>query len=168
MLLWRTLCGFTTLATPNFQWSGLSDQRALHLIKNCLQVWKWCPYEGRGVVSKLFCANKVRNGPTSANQDHQQRQTPCAQCPMLKPTHLPLSHHLPQNLFLKHITPTIAIYSTTVNTGPSLSGHCKQTLIDSTNLQSEVYSYTITTVVDWMLMSAPWSTRYLTVSTWPP
>ena len=57
-----------THSLANFQWSGLSEQRALHLAECCLQVQKWCPYKGRGVVPEPVCANKVRNGPASANQ----------------------------------------------------------------------------------------------------
>ena len=52
----------------SFQWSGLSDQRTLHWTECCLQVQKWCPYKGREVVPEPVCANKVRNGPPSANQ----------------------------------------------------------------------------------------------------
>jgi len=33
-----------THSLASFQWSGLSDQRALHLTECCLQVQKWCPY----------------------------------------------------------------------------------------------------------------------------
>ena len=57
-----------THSLASFQWSGLSDQRALHLTECCLQVQKWCPYKGRGVVPEPVCANKVRNGPASADQ----------------------------------------------------------------------------------------------------
>ena len=47
---------------------GLSDQCVLHLTECCLQVQKWCPYKERGVVPEPVCANKVRNGPASADQ----------------------------------------------------------------------------------------------------
>ena len=30
--------------------------------------WEWCPYKGKGVVSTPVGANKVSNGPASANQ----------------------------------------------------------------------------------------------------
>ena len=57
-----------THSLASFRWSGLFDQWALHLTECCLQVQKWCPYKWRGVVPELVCANKVRNGPASANQ----------------------------------------------------------------------------------------------------
>ena len=85
-----------THSLANFQWSWLSDQRMLEhslvgepwpseshdhfqickqflvrqicLTKNCLQIWKWWPYKGRGVISVPICAKKVRNSPPSANQ----------------------------------------------------------------------------------------------------
>ena len=57
-----------THSLAGFWWSGLSDQRALHLTECCLQVQKWCLYKGRGVVPGLVCANKVRNGPASTDQ----------------------------------------------------------------------------------------------------
>ena len=57
-----------THSLASFQWSGLSNQRALHLTECCLQVQKWCPYKGRGVVPEPVCANMVRNGPASADQ----------------------------------------------------------------------------------------------------
>ena len=57
-----------THSLASFQCSGLSDKCKLHLTECCLQVQKWCPYKGKGVVPELVCANKVRNGPPSANQ----------------------------------------------------------------------------------------------------
>ena len=54
----------------SFQWSGLSNQQTLRLTESCLQIWKWYPYRGRGVVSIPICANKVRNGPASTDQGH--------------------------------------------------------------------------------------------------
>ena len=54
-----------TNSLVSFQWSGLSDQWMLLLTKNCQ---KRCLYKGRGVVSTPICANKVKNGPASANQ----------------------------------------------------------------------------------------------------
>ena len=45
-----------------------SNQRALQLTESCLQIQKWCPYKARGVVPEPVCANKVRNGPATANQ----------------------------------------------------------------------------------------------------
>ena len=36
--------------------------------KQPIQIQKWCLYKGRGVVSEPICANKVRNGPASADQ----------------------------------------------------------------------------------------------------
>ena len=59
---------YHTHLLASFQWSGLSDQRGLHLTECCLQVQKWCLYKGRGVVPEPVCANKVRNGPASADQ----------------------------------------------------------------------------------------------------
>ena len=57
-----------THSLASFQWSGLFNQQTLRLTENCLQIWKWCPYKGRGVVSAPICAKKVRNGPASADQ----------------------------------------------------------------------------------------------------
>ena len=57
-----------THSLASFQWSGLSDQRALNLTDCCLQVQKWRPYKGRRGVPEPFCANKVKNGPVSADQ----------------------------------------------------------------------------------------------------
>ena len=57
-----------THSLESFQWSGLSDHRALHLTESCLQNQKWCPYKRKGVVPEPVCANKVRNGPASADQ----------------------------------------------------------------------------------------------------
>ena len=48
-----------THSLVSFQWSGLSDQRALQLTESCLQIQKWCPYKARGVVPEPVCANKV-------------------------------------------------------------------------------------------------------------
>ena len=48
-----------THSLADFQWSGLFDQRTLRLTENCLQIQKWCPYRGRGVVSAPICANMV-------------------------------------------------------------------------------------------------------------
>ena len=57
-----------TQSLANFQWSGLSDQRALQLTESRLPIQKWCPYKARGVVPEPICANKVRNGPATADQ----------------------------------------------------------------------------------------------------
>ena len=57
-----------THSLVSFQWSGLSDQRALQLTESCLQIQKWCPYKARGVVPEPVCANKARNGPATADQ----------------------------------------------------------------------------------------------------
>ena len=57
-----------TDSLASFQWSGLSDQQAIQLTESCLQIEKWCPYTGRGVVPEPVCANMVRNGPASADQ----------------------------------------------------------------------------------------------------
>ena len=57
-----------THSLARFQWSGLSDQPALQLTESCLQIQKWCRYKGRRVVSGPVCADRVRNGPASANQ----------------------------------------------------------------------------------------------------
>ena len=46
----------------------------------CLQVQKWCPYKGRGVVPEPVCANKMRNGPASANQGFLQPAKAAAMC----------------------------------------------------------------------------------------
>ena len=43
----------------------------------------------KGGVPETVCANKVRNGPASADQSFS---TASQGFPMLKPTHLPLSH----------------------------------------------------------------------------
>ena len=39
-----------THSLASFQWSGLSGLQTLRLTENCQQIWKWCPYGGRGVV----------------------------------------------------------------------------------------------------------------------
>ena len=99
-----------THSLASFQWSGLSDQRALHLTECCLQVQKWCPYKGRGVVPEPVCANKVRNGPASANQGFSTASqgschvhgTPCWN----PPTSPILLFLLAQNLSSKQIAPT--------------------------------------------------------------
>ena len=59
-----------THSLVSVQLSGLSNQLTLLPTENCLQYQKWCPYKGRGVVSMPVCANKVRNGPASADQGH--------------------------------------------------------------------------------------------------
>ena len=57
--------------------------------------------------------------------------------------------------------------STTVDTRP-LVNCMGTTLISNTNLQSAVYSHLLTWKLwPWMLMSTPFSTRHLIVSTWP-
>ena len=66
-----------THSLVSFQWSGFSKQRVLCLTKNCLQIRKWCPNKGRGVVSAPICANKVRNGSASANQGWAKATTMC-------------------------------------------------------------------------------------------
>ena len=82
-----------THSLASFQWSGLSDQRMLRMTKNCLQIWKWCPYKERGVVFAPICATKMRNGPASAYQGclfyRQPRQPPCARHILNMPAHLP-------------------------------------------------------------------------------
>ena len=57
-----------THSPASFQWSGLSDKRALQLTESCLQIHKWCSYKARGVVPEPVCANKARNGPATADQ----------------------------------------------------------------------------------------------------
>ena len=57
-----------TQSLVSIQRSGHSDQQMLLLTEDCLQYQKWCPYNGRGVGSTPVRANKVRNGPASADQ----------------------------------------------------------------------------------------------------
>ena len=57
-----------THSLASFQWSGLSDQRALQLTESCLQIQKWCPYKVRGVVPEPVYANKARNGQAIVDQ----------------------------------------------------------------------------------------------------
>ena len=61
-----------THSLASFQWSGLSNQQTFLSTKNCLQIWKWFPFKGRGVFSVPICANKVRNGPASSDQGHSR------------------------------------------------------------------------------------------------
>ena len=52
-----------TIST-SLQLSGVFEQM-LRKTQNCLQCWKWIPYNGREVV---FTAKKERNSPVSADQ----------------------------------------------------------------------------------------------------
>ena len=75
-----------THSLASFQCSGLSDKRKLHLTECCLQVQKWCPYKGRGVVPEPVCANKVRNGPVRAFLGPAKAAAMCtAPCPETHP-----------------------------------------------------------------------------------
>ena len=56
--------------SASFQWTLLSNQPTLLITENCLQYQNGAPTKGRGVVSTLICANKVRNGPGSSDQGH--------------------------------------------------------------------------------------------------
>ena len=91
-----------THSLASFQWSGLSDQRALHLIECCLQVQKWCPYKGRGVVPEPICGVKWSS--------HCRPRLFSCMCmaPHAKtyPPPLILLYLLAQNLFSKRIAPT--------------------------------------------------------------
>ena len=99
-----------THSLASFQWSELSDQRALHLTECCLQVQKWCPYKGRGVIPEPVCASKVRNGPAGADQGFStasQGSCHVHGTPSWNPPTSPyLTFLLAQNLSSKRIAPT--------------------------------------------------------------
>ena len=65
--------------------SKLSIVRALWPV-NTPPDWKlptipeWCSYKGRGVVSTLVCANKVRNGPTRSTKAFLQPAMTATMC----------------------------------------------------------------------------------------
>ena len=72
-----------THSLVSFQWSGFSKQWVLCLTKNCLQIRKWCPNKGRGVVSAPICANKVRNGQSVSTKAVLQPVKAGAMCTAL-------------------------------------------------------------------------------------
>ena len=77
-----------THSLASFQWWGPFDQQwMLHMNEHYLQIQKWLPYKGRGMVSAPICAKKVRNQPRLFYS--QPRQLPLARHIMTIPT---LSH----------------------------------------------------------------------------
>ena len=100
------VCGLQ-VTTSELSMVRAPGQHALHLTECCLQVQKWCPYKGREVVPEPVCANKVRNGLASSDQQpakaaamytapHAETRPPPPILPFL----------LAQNLSSKGIAPT--------------------------------------------------------------
>ena len=108
-----------THSLASFQWSGLSDQRALQLTENSLLFQKWCPYKARGVVPEPVCPNK-RNGPATANHGSSlASQGSCHVHSTPRWTHPPrpiLPFLLAQNLSSKRIAPTDNMWPKSDNT----------------------------------------------------
>ena len=72
-----------THSLVSLEWSKLLDQLKPCLTENCLHAdQEMVPlhHKGRGVVSVPICANKVRNGPASADQGCSTASKATAMC----------------------------------------------------------------------------------------